>query len=72
MVKGPTAAFMEYARLAPNSGGIAAAYGDLLDGLVADRPTGELAVLQTDVLMDSIATRARVAEETLQFALALG
>ena len=72
VVKGPTAAFMEYARLAPTSGGIAAAYGDLLDGLVADRPTGELAVLQTDVLMDSMATRARVAEETLQFALALG
>ncbi len=72
VVKGPTAAFMEYAGLPQTSGGVAVAYGDLLDGLVADQRTRELPVLETDVLMDSATTRARVAGDTLQFALALG
>jgi LPPG:FO 2-phospho-L-lactate transferase len=72
VVKGPTAAFMEYAGLPPSSSGIAAAYRDLLDGLVADDRTSDLPVLESDVLMDSPETRARVARSALQFALALG
>jgi LPPG:FO 2-phospho-L-lactate transferase len=72
VVKGPTAAFMHYAGLVPSSSGIATAYRDLLDGLVADQPTDELPVLETDVLMDSAEARARVAANVLQFALALG
>ena len=72
VVKGPTAAFMEHAGLTMSSAGIALAYGDLLDGLVADQRTPELPVLETDVLMDSAETRERLAANTLQFALALG
>jgi LPPG:FO 2-phospho-L-lactate transferase len=72
VVKGPTAAFMEHAGLTMSSAGIALAYRDLLDGLVADQRTGELPVLETDVLMDSADTRERLAANALQFALALG
>jgi len=72
VVKGPTAVFMEYAGLPLRSSGIAAAYRDLLDGLVADQRTSELPVLESDVLMDSPETRARVARNALQFALTLG
>ena len=52
--------------------GIAAAYDGLLDGLVADEPAADsVAVLETDVLMDSAVSRRRVAEQTLSFALTL-
>jgi LPPG:FO 2-phospho-L-lactate transferase len=72
VVKGPTAAFLEYAGLEMNSAGIALAYRGLIDGLVADQRTDELPVLETDVLMDSSQTRERLAANALQFALALG
>ena len=52
VVKGPTEAFMRWAGSPLNSGGIAAAYEGLIDGLVADERTGALPVLETDVLMD--------------------
>ncbi len=71
VLKGPTAAFLEFERRPLSSAGIVACYAGLLDGLVADQRTGELPVLETDVLMDSPAARARVADETLGFALAL-
>ncbi len=71
VVKGPTAVFMDWAGLSLSSDGIAAAYAGLIDGLVADERTGELTVLETDVLMDSQPARRRVAEQTLRFALGL-
>ncbi|HTR68986.1 MAG TPA: hypothetical protein VMH41_02005, partial [Mycobacteriales bacterium] len=70
-VKGPTAAFMEFAKLPLNSDGIATYYEGLIDGLVADRRTEHLPTLETDVLMDTPTKRRRVADETLGFALAL-
>ncbi len=71
VVKGPTAAFVRWAGHPLSADGIAAGYVGLLDGLVADERTGALPVLQTDVLMDGPADRRRLAERTLEFALAL-
>ncbi len=73
VVKGPTQPFMAWAGLDVNAAGIAAYYGDLLDGLVTDEAGDGLAVpvLTTETLMDDAATRVRVARETLDFAQAL-
>jgi LPPG:FO 2-phospho-L-lactate transferase len=72
VVKGPTEPFMLWAGHSLTSAGIAATYVDMIDGLVADERTDGLPVLETDVLMDGAGGRARLAEETLRFALALG
>jgi LPPG:FO 2-phospho-L-lactate transferase len=72
VVKGPTKPFMEWARQPLSSEGVAGCYEGLIDGLVADRRTDRLPVLETDVLLGDPAARRRVAEETLRFALALG
>ena len=71
VLKGPTEAFMRWARRAVSSAGIAAAYDGLIDGLVADERTPALPVLETDVLLADAEGRRRVAEQTLQFALGL-
>jgi LPPG:FO 2-phospho-L-lactate transferase len=72
VVKGPTAAFMDFTKLPMTSDGIAKYYDGLIDGLVADERTKQTPVLETDVLMATAEDRRRVAEETLKFALALG
>jgi LPPG:FO 2-phospho-L-lactate transferase len=72
VVKGPTAAFMRWSGQPLTSAGVAGSYEGLLDGLVADEPTSSVPVLQTDVLMDTVPSRRSLAEQTLQFALALG
>ena len=71
IVKGPAAAFMRWRGHPLTGDGIAAEYDGLLDGLVADEPSGSLPVLETDVLMDSAGARRRLAEQTLSFALGL-
>ncbi len=71
VVKGPTEPFLEWAGQPLTSTGIASLYAPLIDGLVADQPTELVPVLETDVLMESAAARARLAAETLEFALAL-
>jgi LPPG:FO 2-phospho-L-lactate transferase len=71
VLKGPTADFMAWAGLSPDSDGIVAAYAGLLDGLVADARAEGVPTLETDVLMDSAAARERVARETLEFAQAI-
>lgn len=72
VVKGPTQEFMNAEGLPVTNDGIATYYEGLIDGLVADRRTDGLPVLETDVLMASPDARRRVADETLNFALALG
>jgi LPPG:FO 2-phospho-L-lactate transferase len=72
VVKGPTAAFLQSEGLPVSNDGIAAYYEGLIDGLVADGRADGLPVLKTDVLMATPEARRRVAEETLNFALALG
>ncbi len=71
IVKGPAAAFMRWRGHPLTGDGIAAEYDGLLDGLVADEPSGSLPVLETDVLMDSAHARRRLAEQTLSFVLGL-
>ncbi len=71
VLKGPTAAFMEWAGLSVDGPGVAAAYGDLLDGIVADdEMTAPFALpaLRADTRMDDAAGRARVARAVLAFA----
>ena len=72
VLKGPTAAFMQFSRRSLDSDGIAAAYAGTIDGLVADERSETVPTLETDVLMDDPDARRRVAQETLGFALALG
>jgi LPPG:FO 2-phospho-L-lactate transferase len=71
VVKGPTAAFMHHAGRTLDADGIAAHYGGVIDGLVADEPTSRVPVLETDMLMDTPEARRRLAGEALDFALAL-
>jgi LPPG:FO 2-phospho-L-lactate transferase len=71
VLKGPTAAFMEWAGQPISAAGVAAVYGDLIDGLVADDQVDGLPVLETEVLMDTPETRRAVAEQALRFALGL-
>jgi LPPG:FO 2-phospho-L-lactate transferase len=71
VVKGPTEAFMQWAGHPRSSDGIATAYAEVIDGLVADERTDAVAVLETDVLLSTPQERRRVAEETLSFALGL-
>jgi LPPG:FO 2-phospho-L-lactate transferase len=71
VLKGPTAACMQWAGQPCNSDGIVGAYSGLIDGLVADERPDGMPVLVTDVLMDNVDHRQRVADETLGFALAL-
>jgi LPPG:FO 2-phospho-L-lactate transferase len=68
VLKGPTDAFMEWAGHPLTSDGIAAHYGDLIDGLVADEPAGTITTLVTDVEMGDPAARRRIAEAVLGFA----
>ena len=71
VLKGPTEAFAQHAGLAPGAAGIAAAYEEVLSGLVADEPVEGIPALHDDTLLDTPAARARVAEATLRFARGL-
>jgi LPPG:FO 2-phospho-L-lactate transferase len=71
VLKGPTAAFMEWAGRPLSSDGVAGFYEGLLDGLVADSRTDRVPVLETSVMMDSPTARRRLAEEILSFARGL-
>jgi LPPG:FO 2-phospho-L-lactate transferase len=71
VVKGPTEPFMAWAGQPLSSSGIADHYEGVIDGLVADQRTVSVPLLQTDVMMDGPVGRARLAEETLGFALGL-
>jgi LPPG:FO 2-phospho-L-lactate transferase len=73
VLKGPTEPFLAWAGVAPDAGGVARYYGDVLDGVVADERPEDLGLplLETDTLMADAASRARVAGEVLRFAEAL-
>jgi LPPG:FO 2-phospho-L-lactate transferase len=68
VLKGPTHAFMDWAGQPLSATGVAAAYGDLLDGIVADEAVDGLPALTTDTRMDDAAARRRLADEVLRFA----
>jgi LPPG:FO 2-phospho-L-lactate transferase len=68
VVKGVTGPCLDWAGLSCDARGVAAAYGDLLDGIVADEPVEGLPLHRTDVLMADAAGRRRLAQTTLDFA----
>jgi LPPG:FO 2-phospho-L-lactate transferase len=71
VLKPATVPFMEWAGHPLSAAGIAAYYDGVTDGLVADERTDAVPVLETDVLMGDRDGRRRVAEQALDFALAL-
>jgi LPPG:FO 2-phospho-L-lactate transferase len=70
-LKGPTELFCSFAGIEQSAAGIARAYGDLLDGIVADEAADALPTLVTDTVMATPESRLRVARETLDFARSL-
>ena len=70
-LKGPTDAFCDYAAIERSAQGIAVAYRDVLDGVVADEPVEGLPSLVVPTLMADARERVRVATNTLDFAAKL-
>jgi LPPG:FO 2-phospho-L-lactate transferase len=71
VLKGPTDAFMAWAEQPLSSDGIAAHYAGVIDGLVADAASDAVPTHVTDVELSDPASRERVANEVLAFALSL-
>jgi LPPG:FO 2-phospho-L-lactate transferase len=75
IVKGPTATFLAAYDQPVSAAGVASFYESvqpgLLDGIVADEPVADVAMLQIDTTMPDGAARARVAEHALAFAESL-
>jgi LPPG:FO 2-phospho-L-lactate transferase len=70
-VKGPTEPFCDHAGIELSATGIARAYADVIDGVIADEPAEGLPALVTGTLMDTAGERARLAREVLDFAASL-
>jgi LPPG:FO 2-phospho-L-lactate transferase len=70
-VKGPTEAFCDFAGIERGAEGIARAYEDVIDGIVADESVAGLPALVTDTLMDTPERRRELAKQTLEFARSL-
>jgi LPPG:FO 2-phospho-L-lactate transferase len=69
VIKGPTAQFMAWAGYPCDAAGVAAFYGDVLDGMVCDDEDAQsVPCLRIDTMMADAAARARVAGRTLEFA----
>jgi len=71
VLKGPTRLFCDYAGISPTAPGIGDAYGDVLDGVVADEPVDGIPALEVATLMDTPETRRALAASTLEFAASL-
>lgn len=72
VVKGPTAAFLEWAGAALSSDGIAAQYAGVASALVADAPAAALPTHVCDVRLDTAERRSAVARAVLACARGLG
>jgi LPPG:FO 2-phospho-L-lactate transferase len=70
-VKGPTEPFCAHAGIETSAAGVARAYADVIDGVVADEPVDGVPALVTDTLMDTTEDRARVARKVLELAESL-
>jgi LPPG:FO 2-phospho-L-lactate transferase len=70
-LKGPTLAFCEHAGIEASAAGVAGAYSEVIDGIVADEAVKGLPGLVTNTLLESPEDRARVAREVLDFAVSL-
>jgi LPPG:FO 2-phospho-L-lactate transferase len=71
VLKGPTEAFCRMAGLPLGTAAIEHAYAGVIDGVIADERADSVPTLETDVLMDSAESRARVARAALDLAHAL-
>ena len=76
VVKGPTERFMAAVGRPSTAAGVASLYAGLLDGMVVDEddpdpPPGEIPTLAAPTLMDSAATRVRLARIVLDHAATL-
>jgi LPPG:FO 2-phospho-L-lactate transferase len=71
VLKGPTAACMEWAGRTVDAAGVAATYAGVIEGLVCDEACDLLPALRTTTRMDDAGARRRLAYETLRFAEAL-
>jgi LPPG:FO 2-phospho-L-lactate transferase len=70
-IKGPTDALCDHAGIERTAAGVARAYADVIDGLVADEPAGGPPEILTDTLMDTPEDRARLAREVLELTASL-
>jgi LPPG:FO 2-phospho-L-lactate transferase len=70
-LKGPTEAFCAFAGIELSAAGVARAYGDVLDGIVADEEVPDLAGVVEDTLMAGADGARRLARKTLEFAATL-
>ncbi|HWI21960.1 MAG TPA: 2-phospho-L-lactate transferase CofD family protein [Baekduia sp.] len=70
VLKGPTKAFMKWAGHPADAAGVAAYYGAIINGMVADETVASVPCLRADTLLTA-STRAAVAQRTLAFALGL-
>jgi LPPG:FO 2-phospho-L-lactate transferase len=69
-VKGPSEHFCAWAGLETSADGIARAYGDVVDGVVADEPADGVPCLVTDTMMDGPERMRELAGEVMEFGLA--
>jgi len=71
-IKGPSEHFCAWAGIEPSAGGIARAYAEAIDGVVADEPAESLPSLVTDTLMEGPESMRRLARDVLDFGRGLG
>jgi LPPG:FO 2-phospho-L-lactate transferase len=70
-LKGPTEAFCAYAGIELSATGIARAYGEIVDAVVADEQVAGRPGLVTNTVMDTVDASRRLASETIEFARSL-
>jgi LPPG:FO 2-phospho-L-lactate transferase len=66
-LKGPTEHFCAWAGVETSGAGIARAYSDVIDAVVADEAVDAMPCLVTGTLMDDAEARRRVAAEVVEF-----
>jgi LPPG:FO 2-phospho-L-lactate transferase len=71
-VKGPSEHFCAWAGIETSAAGIASAYSEVIDAVVADEPMPDLPHLEIDTLMDGTDRMRQVARKILEFGRSLG
>jgi LPPG:FO 2-phospho-L-lactate transferase len=66
-LKGPTEHFCAWAGIDPSAAGIARAYTDVIDAIVADEDVEGLPCLVTDTLLDTAGRRRQLAQNIVDF-----
>jgi LPPG:FO 2-phospho-L-lactate transferase len=71
-VKGPSEHFCEWAGMETSATGIARAYAEVVDGVVADEPAEGVPFRMTDTMMDGLERMRETAREVVEFGERLG